>query len=379
MPDTTTTVLELTKPEVGASTDTWGPKLNTNLDIIDGLFTDPAKKMLKLANGGTGADTAAAARTNLGLGTLATLSSVTATQLASDAVTTAKILDSNVTTAKIANNAVTSDKIANDSITSDKIATGAVGTNEIADGSVGASELANDAVTTVKILDGNVTLAKLAAAVQAFLIPTGSVSAYVGTSAPTGWLLCSGATIGSASSGATARANADTQTLYELLWNAIGNTELPIQNSSGVPTTRGASAASDFGDNKRLPLPDLRGRVIAGQDDMGGTSADRLTGLTGGLNGDTMGATGGAESHVLTVAQLASHYHFTIADVRNTSSGDVLAGEQVAQENDTGGSATYRLDGTSTEANRGDSSNTGNNEAHNNVQPTLILNYIIKY
>ena len=70
MADTTTTYLGLTKPEVGASTDTWGTKLNTDLDSIDALFT--TGPVLLLTKGGTGASTASGARTAIGLGTIAT-------------------------------------------------------------------------------------------------------------------------------------------------------------------------------------------------------------------------------------------------------------------------------------------------------------------
>ena len=70
MADTFTTTLSLTKPEVGASSDTWGTKLNDNLDDIDALFS--AGPVLKVANGGTASTTASGARTNLGLGTMAT-------------------------------------------------------------------------------------------------------------------------------------------------------------------------------------------------------------------------------------------------------------------------------------------------------------------
>lgn len=189
----------------------------------------------------------------------------------------------------------------------------------------------------------------------------GFVFEYYGLTEPAGFLFCSGLTIGSASSGATARANADTQSLFDTLWASGTNTTLPIYTSAGASSSRGASTAADWAANKRMSIPDKRGRVAVGRDDMGGTAANRVT--TGGssVDGTTLGATGGEQTHTLTTAEMPSHTH-TVSALSATT---VQAGAYVTP-------FSGAPDTTAT------TSSTGGGTAHNNMQPTIICNYIIK-
>ena len=208
---------------------------------------------------------------------------------------------------------------------------------------------------TVTIAGANVQAANAKVCASAFhgdgsnltgivAMPTGAVVPFGGSSAPTGFLLCAGQAV--------------SRSTYSALFSVIS-------------TTYGAGDGSST-----FNLPDLRGRVVAGQDDMGGSSADRLTGLTGGVDGDTLAATGGAETHVLTTAQLATHTHGATksynSDPGLTNTRFSLVTEQTDREDSFPGYQTTT----------GDTNNiistTGSGSAHNNVQPTIILNYIIK-
>lgn len=115
----------------------------------------------------------------------------------------------------------------------------------------------------------------------------------------TGWVRQNARTIGSAASGATERANADTQPLYEYLWNNFSNALCPVTGG------RGANAAADFSANKPIATPDMRGRGPMGLDDMGNSAAGVIAGGT-----PTDAGTGsGSETQTLAEANLPAHTH----------------------------------------------------------------------
>lgn len=132
--------------------------------------------------------------------------------------------------------------------------------------------------------DGDyVTMAQLndvIASVTLAAVPTGAVAGFRRTTPPAGWIKENGGTIGSAASGATNRANADTEALFTLLWGQFSNTILPIQDSAGAASTRGASAAADFAANKRMPLFDSRSRFLRAADDGLGFDATLTVGAS---------------------------------------------------------------------------------------------------
>jgi microcystin-dependent protein len=105
-------------------------------------------------------------------------------------------------------------------------------------------------------------------------------------------------------------------------------------------------------------LPDLRGRVGAGKDDMGGSSAGRLS----TISGITLGASGGAQTHTLTDAEVPP----TAVSLPLAATGSGPNGNKPAA-----GDNTQAIGGIGAFVG-------GGGGAHNNLQPTLVLNYVIR-
>lgn len=94
---------------------------------------------------------------------------------------------------------------------------------------------------------------------------TGDVRTSINTFAPFGWVAMNDGTIGSASSGATARANIDTFQLFSLIWNKFNaNQGLAPMFNGTTPVAYGTDPATDFVANRQLSLTKNLGRVMVG-------------------------------------------------------------------------------------------------------------------
>jgi microcystin-dependent protein len=150
-------------------------------------------------------------------------------------------------------------------------------------------------------------------------LPPGMIAPYAGASAPTGWLLCDGTT------GKDSVADTTLAALYAV-----------------IGTTYGGTGADDF------DLPDLRERVPVGYKS-GGTF-------------DPIGDTGGEETHLLTGPESGIAAHSHSVPIYTAGSGGYAVSSGLNS-------------GPLTTSTAGD---TNASSAHNNLQPYIVLNYIIK-
>lgn len=153
------------------------------------------------------------------------------------------------------------------------------------------------------------------------LLPVGGIAPFGGATAPRGWLLCDGAAI--------------SRTAYPELFTTLG-------------TTYGVGDGSTT-----FNLPDLRGRAPVGEDG----AAARLTAS------DTLGASAGAEKHTLVAGEMPSHTHKWL-----TNNAAINDGSDIAQRSTVTGSAQSTTP----------TSSAGSDQAHNNMQPYQVVNFIVR-
>lgn len=212
---------------------------------------------------------------------------------------------------------------------------------------------------------------------------TGDLKPRYDDSAHAGFVRCNGRTIGRSTSGATERANADCQALFEYLWNKdAGKNKLTISGGRGV------SAAADWAADKTIALPGVNGRTVGGLDGMGNTPAGNLTEAFFGSDPNVLGAIGGSEKHQLTQAQLpgynltgttdtqsAIHRHEYLQPATYTG----LTGGGIAPVGWQGGPTAID---TSQEKSLHTHTITipsgGGNAAHNNTPPMIVVGWYIK-
>lgn len=195
-------------------------------------------------------------------------------------------------------------------------------------------------------------------------LSTGDIKLTIKTTADTGWILMNDGTVGNAASSATTRANADTEDLYTLLWNNVSDTYAPVS------TGRGANAASDFAANKTITLTRTLGRALG------------VSGSGSSLTARALGEYLGEETHTLTEAELAAHDHTaSFAGTAHSHTYPAITNAAPSTSDrtmiDSSGGGTY----TSSSVTAGGTvtvNNAGGGEPHENMQPTVFLNVMIK-
>ena len=221
--------------------------------------------------------------------------------------------------------------------------------NEIIAAKNSVSSSQTDDEILINRVSGNTGLFKISRLNLLSAVPTtppGVIVPYGGNSAPAGWHLCDGSRY--------------LISEYQLLFEAIGY-------------NFGARSTLEIGYFK---VPDLRGRIPLGADNMGGTSAN----VVQDSSADQIGATNGAESKNILIQNLPEHKHslkgdsgdqyYAIRDISGTPNDDeaIVYDAPTATGN---GQALSNSGGIVA----GDGVSLGT--AFNVMNPTLTINYII--
>lgn len=206
---------------------------------------------------------------------------------------------------------------------------------------------------TIGVAVGGVQVATFTSAGVSNGIPIGTILDYAGPTdagPPTGWLACYGQSLAAAS--------------YPGLFAVIGY--------------------NYGGSGPNFSLPDCRGCVTAGRDNMGGVAAGRLTTTYFGADPTVKGVIGGSESNTLDTTTLPAHTHgFSATTSTDGAHTHTYIGNGTLTLNSGGGFAaidttrTTSSNGAHTHTVSGTSASSGTGSPHANVQPTIIFNKII--
>jgi len=181
-----------------------------------------------------------------------------------------------------------------------------------------------------------------------YTVPIGGMMPYVGTTAPS-------------SNFALPYGQAISRTTYSTLFGLC---------STSFGTGDGSTTFN---------IPDLRGRIPVGKDDMGGTAASRVTTAGSSIDGTTMGAAGGEQTHTLTTPEIPAHSH-GVTDPGHTHtpvSGNILvAGVTGAGFVNPG--ANSNTSGLNSATTGISINNAGGGGAHNNMPPSLVVPWIMR-
>jgi hypothetical protein len=206
-------------------------------------------------------------------------------------------------------------------------------------------------------------------------VPIGTPIQSLSTAIPAGYVSANGTTIGNASSNATGRASADTQFLFNFVWNNCPScTDF---TSMGTVSTRSTPWA-DFAANKAIAVPNMNGSTLMGADSQNGSTSTRLANvpITSGSRTSPLSLIG-ENLHTLLVAELATHNH-GVNDPGHTHSAPANGGPSNGAQHASSGNAPGVTINTNSATTGITIQNAGSNTPHNTVPLSTVVYWDLK-